>query len=239
MDPLMPVGPEVGGPHAATRVLVSRRGACRTLVILVGLVACGGGKKNPTGSSAGDTNTLLLRHNARFNDGRTIRWATLPIPVFTNGIAREDEVTEWTRATGGRVTFAFVGSQPAAGIAFRFGGSGAGDICGVATVEYFTDGRIASVDVQVVGDIFRGPTCVRTVVHEVGHAIGFLDHTANGGLMDPDGGDGRFTEEVTGTIQALYALAPGTLIGVPPQPSTAERRAGGRSVITIVDPARS
>jgi hypothetical protein len=74
----------------------------------------------------------------------------------------------------------------------------------VAIVEFLDTGEIVSVDVQVVEGIFRGPLCVRTVVHEVGHAIGFLDHTAEGSLMDPDGGDGRFTATITNTVGTLY-----------------------------------
>jgi hypothetical protein len=142
------------------------------------------------------------------------------------------------RATGGAVTFTLVSTRPAAGIGFRFGGSGRGDICGLATIEFTADGQIVSVDVEVVQGIFRGPQCIRTVTHEIGHAIGFLDHTADGGLMDPDGGDGRFTETITGTIRDLYAMPPGTAVGAAERPRSALRRAGGRSVITIVDPAR-
>jgi hypothetical protein len=192
------------------------------------------GQEFESAASGVDT-ALLSRLNARFNDGRTVRWAGLPVPVFTNGIAREDEVTAWTAATGGAVTFSFVGSRPAAGISFRFGGGA--DVCGLATVEFTSGGKITSADIQVVQEIFRGPQCQRTVVHETGHAIGFLAHTADGGLMDPDGGNGQITDGDVRFIRDLYSLAPGTFVGSGQSPRLPLGPAGRRS-ITIVDPAR-
>jgi len=205
-------------------------------LLLVALGACSSGKDgSPSGPSDPAEAAFLLQHNARFNDGRTVRFPNLPIRVFTNGIAREDEVTEWTWATGGKVTFVFVGSGGGADIIFNFG-SGT-DICGVSTVEYNSDGVILHADVRVVQAVFRGPQCQRTVTHEVAHAIGFLDHTADGGLMDPDGGDGRITDPVARMLTNLYSLDPGTFVGSARTPRT-ERRAGGRRSVTIVDPVR-
>ena len=187
-----------------------------------------------TGSSSADR-TLLVQLNAQFNDGKTVRWATLPVPVFTNGIARPDEVTAWQSATGGAVSFTFVGSRPAQGISFRAGGGN--DVCGLTTVEYDSDGHITSADIQIVVAIFRTPVCTNTVSHETDHAIGFLAHTADGGLMDPDGGNGQITPEDVSFIRALYALAPGTFVGVAERTRLALGRTGHRS-ITIVDPVR-
>ena len=204
-------------------------------VVLVGCGGGGGGKSNPTGPSDPAEAQFLSQHNARFNDGKTVRWPNLPIRVFANNIAHEEEVTEWTRATGGLVTFTFVGSRAGADITFGFGSGD--DVCGVTSVEYSDDGVISSADVRVVQGIFRGPQCQRTVVHEVGHAIGMLDHTSDGGLMDPDGGDGRITDPVATMFRNLYSLAPGTFIGTAQVPR-AERRAGGRRAVTIVDPVR-
>jgi len=198
------------------------------------LVACGGGKSS--GSSDQPDLAYLFEHNARFNDGVTTRWPVLPIRVFANNIAEPGEVTEWTSVTGGLVTFTFVGSSAEADISFRFGTGD--DICGIATVEFEADGRITLADVRVVQDVFRGPQCVRTVTHEVGHAIGFLDHTADGGLMDDDGGNGEITSPVIKLFVDLYRLAPGTLVGSGQRPPTSLKRSGGRHVITIVDPVR-
>ncbi|HEV8676824.1 MAG TPA: hypothetical protein VGX21_22540 [Methylomirabilota bacterium] len=204
------------------------------LLLPLTLLACDK-KNNPGGPSDPGERAYLLQHNGRFNSGRTVRWPNLPIRVFLNDIAQESEVTEWTRATGGQVTFTFVGSRSGADVAFRFGGGP--DICGLTTVEFDSDGRILSADTQVVQAIFRGPQCQRTVVHETAHAIGFLDHTSDGGLMDPDGGDGRITEPVAAMLRNLYLLAPGTFLGSARGP-LAERRPGGRFVVTIVDPVR-
>ena len=202
------------------------------VVLALGWAGCGHG--SPSGPS-GSGRDLLIALNASFNDGRTIRWAALPIPVFLNGIARADEVNAWAAATGGAVTFTFVGGPPVAGISFRFGGGN--DVCGATIVEYESDGHITSADIQVVQGIFRGPQCQRTVVHETGHAIGFLAHTADGGLMDPDGGNGEITPEDVTFIRDLYALAPGTFVGSGERTRIPLTRSGRRSV-RIVDPVR-
>jgi hypothetical protein len=208
------------------------------LVVPLGLIAsCGGGDgdgKNPTSSTSADQQ-YLVQHNARFNDGRTVRWANLPIRVFANDIAREDEVTEWARASGGAVTFTFVGSAAGANITFRFGQGD--DICGSTEIRYLSSGEILSADVQVIREVFRGPQCTRTVVHEVGHAIGYLDHSDDGGLMDADGGNGALTPPVAGMIRLLYSMAPGTFVAAL-TPRAAERPRGGQRSIRIVDPVR-
>jgi hypothetical protein len=115
---------------------------------------------------------------------------------------------------------------------------GGNDVCGSTPVEYGSDGRITSADIEVVQAIFRGPQCQRTVVHETGHAIGFLAHTADGGLMDPDGGSGEITSEDVTFIQSLYALAPGTFVGRGERTRVALARSGGRRSVMIVDPVR-
>jgi hypothetical protein len=217
----------------------SRRVGCRAGVALIALVTLFGWSgcgrhDNPT-TASGTDNALLVQLNARFNDGRTVRWENLPIPAFTRGIARPEEITVWTAATGGAVTFAFVNSPPAAGISIRFGGGT--DVCGSATVEFTTDGRITSVDIQVVEAIFRTPVCVNTVSHEVGHAIGFLAHTADRGLMDPDGGNGEITPADAAFVRSLYALAPGTFVGLGERARAPAGRTGKRSM-TFVDPVR-
>jgi len=206
---------------------------------LLALGACGGGGGNNSNPATPNTaeQQYLLQHNARFNDGRTVRWPNLPIRVFTNGIAQQNEVTEWTRATGGRVTFTFVGSAGGADITFRFDTGLGNDVCGTTTVTFLASGEITSADVRLVQAVFRGPQCQRTIVHETAHAIGFLDHTADGGLMDPDGGNGAITEPVGTMLRNLYGLAPGTLIGSA-QTAREVRRGGGKYSVTIVDPVR-
>jgi hypothetical protein len=195
-----------------------------------GLAACGG-KDSPTGPST--RNAGLYEHNAQFNDGATVRWAPLPVRVFLNGIARADEVVAWTQATGGAVTFTFVGSAAQAEVSFRYGlGT---DICGLAEIGYTDQGAITDVDIQVVRD-FRGPFCQRTVTHEIGHAIGFLNHTRDGGLMDADGGNGQFTPDVIETIRSLYGLPPGA--SVAPAEHRVGAGRGARRRMVIVDSTR-
>jgi hypothetical protein len=213
------------------------RGLVLALLPLVLLAGCGGGGGG--GGGTGSTNAdlaYLFQHNARFNDGRTVRWPNQPIRVFTNNIARPDEVTEWTRVTGGAVTFAFVGSASGANITFRFGTGD--DICGTATIRFTAEGEIVSADIQVVQAIFRTSVCTRTVVHEVGHAIGFLDHTTDGGLMDDDGGNGEISEPVASMLILLYSMAPGSVVQPLARGDVPQRRSGGIRSITIVDPVR-
>lgn len=211
-------------------------GGWARLVILAGvslaLVACG--SKHDTSGPSTDS-ALLVPLNAQFNDGHTVRWANLPVPVFTNGIARPEEVTAWSAATGGAVTFTFVGSPPANGISFRAGGGS--DVCGLTTIEYDSNGQISSADIQIVVAIFRTPVCVGTVSHETGHGIGFLAHTADGGLMDPDGGNGQITPEDVTFVRTLYSLAPGTFVGLSEARRVPLGRSGRRSM-TFVDPVR-
>jgi hypothetical protein len=211
-----------------SRRSILRGGACAALAVLV--LGCG------KDGGSGPSNSFLLEHNAQFNGGRTVRWRTLPIRVFLgDGVARADEVTVWTAITGGLVTFSFVGSAGGAHIGFRF--RSGSDLCGLTLVEYTDDGELLQADVQVSRAIYRGPQCVRTVTHETAHAIGFLSHTSDGGLMDDDGGNGEITPPVVQFFRDLYALAPGTRISAQ-QRRLVQQRVGGRNVMTFITPVR-
>jgi hypothetical protein len=195
------------------------------------LLGCG----NDDGAGA-TKNAPLFEFNAQQNGGRTVRWPNLPIRVFLgNGVAQAGEVTVWTSATDGAVTFTFVGSAGAANV--RYGFRSGTDICGMTVLEFTDDGDFTSADVQVSQSIYRGPQCQRTVTHEAAHAIGFLGHTADGGLMDPDGGNGAITPLVTGVLRDLYHLAPGTSVSAETK-RLALRRPGGKNVMTFVYPVR-
>ena len=157
--------------------------------LVLSVLGCG---DDNTGSTK---NAPLFEFNAQHNGGRTVRWANLPIRVFLgDGVARADEVNVWSPATGGAVTFTFLPTAAGANVTFRF--RSGSDVCGVTFVEFTDDGEMTSADVQVSQSIYRGPQCVRTVTHETAHAIGFLGHTDDGGLMDPDGGNGDITSLV-------------------------------------------
>jgi hypothetical protein len=185
----------------------------------------------------GHSNSFLFENNAQFNGGRTVRWPSLPIRVFLgNGVASPGEVTVWTAETGGLVTFTFVGSPAGAGITFGF--RSGDDICGITNVEFTDDGEITSADVLVSRSIYRGPQCVRTVTHETAHAIGFLDHTSDGGLMDDDGGNSEITPPVSQMLRDLYSLAPGTVVSAERRKPLVQRRSGGRNTMTFIYPVR-
>ena len=203
------------------------------LAALGAVLLLGCGKDHGTGSTK---NAPVFEFNAQQNGGRTARWASLPIRVHLgNGVARANEVAIWTAATNGAVTFTFVSNPAAANITFAYR-SGT-DICGVTFVEFNDDGAFTAVGVQVSQSIYRGPQCQRTVTHESAHAIGFLGHTSEGALMDPDGGNGEITPLVVGVLTDLYALPPGTRV-------TAEttrfglKRPGGKHVMSFVYPVR-
>ena len=208
----------------------SVRGAGLAALCAVLLLGCGDDHSGPT------KNAPLFEFNAQQNGGKTIRWGSLPVRVFLgNGVARPDEVTIWTAVTNGAVTFAFVGSPGAANIAFGYR-SGT-DICGVTFVEFNDDGTFTRADVQVSQAIYRGPQCQRTITHESAHAIGFLGHTSDGALMDPDGGNGDITPLVAGVLSDLYHFPPGTQI-VAQARRFGLSRSGGKNVMTFVYPVR-
>ncbi len=203
--------------------------AVLSLVLLVGC-------DNDDDNSGATKNAPLFEFNAFDNGGRTSRWPNLPIRVFLgNGVARMNEVAVWTGATGGVVTFAFVGSAGAANITYGDGLSNP-DVCGVTDILFDGD-NIAAATINVNTKIYRSAGCVRTVTHEAAHAIGFLTHTDDGGLMDDDGGNGAITPVVAQTLRDLYLLPPGTLV-VAQTKQFGLRRPGGKRVMTFTYPVR-
>jgi hypothetical protein len=195
------------------------------------LLGCG---KDHTGATK---NAPLFTYNAQQNNGRTVRWPNLPIRVFLGGnVAQASEVNIWTQATNGAVTFAFVGSAAGANMTFAF--QSATDVCGVTFVDFDDNGNLTSSETRVSQSIYRGPQCERTVTHESAHAIGFFGHTHDGGLMDPDGGDGSITPLVAGTLSDLYHLPPGTAVSSEAK-AFGLKRPGARTRLTFVYPVRS
>jgi hypothetical protein len=203
-------------------------------VVVFGSVACG--KSSPTGSSD-SSDFLLLQLNAVDNDGRTRRFANLPIPVFLNGVANQDELTPWTGASGGAVTFTFVGSDPSVGIAFRLQDDIDDRTCGFTTWRRGAD-SIQRADVAVNPRIYRSSQCQRTPTHESGHAIGIFGHTADGGLMDANGGNGEITASVAEMVRKLYSVPPGTPVASERASSVQLRRYPAGSIGIIVDRVR-
>ena len=202
------------------------------LVALIALSLLGCGKDHSGPSS----NAPLYEFNASQNNGRTVRWPVLPVRVFLGGnVAQASEVNIWTQATNGAVTFAFVNSAAGANITFGF--QSETDVCGVTFIEYDDAGNLTSAETRVSQSIYRGPQCQRTVTHESAHAIGFLGHTSDGGLMDPDGGDGAITPLVAGVLTDLYHLAPGTQVSAEAK-AFGLKRPGSRNHMTFTYPVR-
>jgi hypothetical protein len=175
-------------------------------ILLLTIVSCGGGGSSSGGgggSPAGDYN-YLNQHNAQFNNGVIIRWQSGSILVNTNGISgAENAFRQWN------LPFAFVNYNPGEGIVLRIGNPGPG-ICGVTTSQWDRgSGRLLSADIVINSDLTN---CVNTITHEAGHAVGFEDHTSDGGLMDPNGGNGQITAPVRNMITLLYSLPVGTNI---------------------------
>jgi hypothetical protein len=165
----------------------------------------GGGSSSGGGGSgwpSGDYN-YLYRYNASLNNGIIIRWQT-PILVNTNGIpGAEDSFRQWGSL------FSFVNYNPSEGIIVNIGNPGAG-LCGITSGGryYRSNGRMISANITIRSDLRN---CVNTITHEACHAIGFWNgHTADGGLMDPNGGNGQITTPVRNMINLLYALPLGT-----------------------------
>lgn len=175
-------------------------------LLLFSINSCGGGGGSSSGGGGGSSSgdfSYLSQHNARFNNGIIIRWQT-PILVNTNGIpGAEDSFRQWG------LPFSFVNFNPSEGIVVTIGDPGPGT-CGVTSSQWVrSNGRLISANITINQDL-RG--CVQTITHEAGHAIGFEDHTSDGGLMDPDGGNGQITAPVRNMITLLYSLPIGTAV---------------------------
>ncbi|MBA4393692.1 MAG: hypothetical protein C0407_09090, partial [Desulfobacca sp.] len=149
------------------------------------LSACGSGSSNSGGGGSSSDYRFLYDHNANVLNGHTVRWDSNTIKVYTAGISgAEAAINRWA----GPVSFTFVGSPPSDGIVFSWTSSG--NFCGVASTYYLNSGKITQslVAIHTNQNGCQGGLD-NTLTHEAGHALGFFGHTADGGLMDPDGGN--------------------------------------------------
>lgn len=182
------------------------------ILLLSACCSCSGGGGGSSGGSGGQSSVsgwpggdyqYLNQHNARFNNGIIIRWQT-PVLVNTNGIpGAEDSFRQWG------LPLTFVDYTPAEGITVNMGDPGTG-ACGVTLFQWFSsNGRIISARITI-----RPGGCLNNLVltHEAAHALGFADHTSDGGLMDPNGGNGQITAPVRNMMNLLYSLPIGTNI---------------------------
>ena len=90
-----------------------------------------------------------------------------------------------------------------------------GSHCGVAYPERWTDGTIRGCRVQInwMHQRMDCGSLQGTVKHEIGHCIGFFEHTSDGGLMDATANNSIAANATTrNMIRLLYSLPPGTNI---------------------------
>jgi hypothetical protein len=164
-------------------------------------VACSSGDSKSGGGGSSSDVRFLLDHNANLLGGYTIRWETNTVKVFTNGIpGAEAAVNRWA----GPVNFIFVGSAPSDGISFSQNNSSS--YCGVTNTYYFNSGKISQSVIQIAANqSFCRGGLDNTLAHETAHALGFFGHTSDGGLMDPDGGNGTISSSVRSFMSSLYS----------------------------------
>jgi hypothetical protein len=177
---------------------------CFVVILLLMVCGCGGGSSSGGSSSSGTSSNsyqFLYDHNASLLGGYTIRWETNTVKVYTAGITgAETAISRW----GSTANFVFVNSPPSDGISFSVVNSSS--YCGVTNTYYLNSGKITQAVIQVSADqtYCRGGLA-NTVAHETAHALGFFGHTADGGLMDPDGGNGRITTALQNFFGLLYS----------------------------------
>ena len=169
--------------------------------LLLTLCSCAGNDSGSGGGGGSGDYQFLYEHNAKELDGRTVRWGSNTVNVYTGGIpGAEAAVNRWA----GPVGFNFVGSPPGDGITFNWTSSGG--YCGLTNTYYFSSGRIsrAVIYINTEQQNCRGGLD-NTLTHETAHALGFFGHTGDGSLMDPDGGNGNITSTLRNFMSQLYA----------------------------------
>jgi hypothetical protein len=126
------------------------------------------------------------------------RWSGQPVYVSASGPLWEAAAKRWQPAVrlvhnkNGRI---------------RFGGFTHRPVCGYA-VPYLRKGEITRCDVflnEALAANVRmcGGTEV-VLAHEIGHCLGVIGHTNDGGLMDANGGNKQVSRQTLAGLKALY-----------------------------------
>lgn len=169
----------------------------------------------------GSDEELLVQINAKNNETRTIRFPEGPIKVYVENIPDgRDEVREWSRQIP-NLEFDFVGHVPSSGIVVQYG-IHAPIVCGATYEPDWEAGVIKKANITIDPKAIIPASllgCTQTIRHEIGHALGLFGHLQDGGLMDPDGGNGEFTDQLKSLISRLYAFPPNSAISTlfPPE----------------------
>ena len=139
------------------------------------------------------------------------RWE-LPMPVYVDPSASQTVVEQslryWQSLTG--ITFVVVANAEPR-VFVRTGTDGLGGAAGRSVMDgVYTDNRARSALVVIAPALgscnFTETSCAVVYEHELGHALGMLDHTAGGGIMS--GGTQASAREIAMLIE-LYRLPHG------------------------------
>ncbi len=182
------------------------------------------GDRSSGESSNGGTFTktdyqFVYKKNAAQFNGRTVRWASKTINV--SGISNpswQAAIRKWPV-----VSFKFGSNK---GIDFAGYSNEYPESCGWAQPIWRSNGKLAQCIIKLNTAInSMGCHSIELVLqHEVGHCLGIMGHTNDGGLMDPSCCSSKITALVRRGLALLYSLPPGTDIR-----SKARARAGSAS----------
>jgi len=149
------------------------------------------------------------------------RWE-LPVSVFVDSSIAADNVRQaleyWAASTG--ISFNLAAAADSPRLFVRAGVDGLGDVAiGRSVVDgTFSNNRIRSTLTVIHPDyatceFASNDTCAYLYLHEIGHALGFLDHLAGSGLMAASGPARRAaTPRELNMMRELYHLPHGARV---------------------------
>lgn len=132
-------------------------------------------------------------------------WQRLPIPIDVDTTEMRKAASYWLPA-GIRFDFGKIG-----GIQY-IGNKTDTPYCGIAYV-FAKSGTIKSAKIYTNQNLINAGRCgtrVQVLAHELGHAVGVIGHTNDGGLMDSTGGNKTVTVSVRNAVYSLYNEGCGT-----------------------------
>jgi len=146
--------------------------------------------------------------------GKTQRWADGFVDVYDQtGYSRlQDVLDAWNSVIGGNVILR-KSSNPNSPITITLTDTAPAGHCGSSSIRIANasanDYRIIKVDLAILRSCNNN---YGTYLHSMGHAIGFMKHTVEAGLMSGTVYSETITQLVYNTIHRLYSLPVGTYI---------------------------